>query len=57
MGIRKTATNTSLFQSIGVTVTEGNPVYSFDSQLTETFQNDFSIISRWRLQLGLRFVF
>jgi len=56
-GVRQTATNTSLFQPIGVSVADGNPTYSFDTQLTETFQNDFSVISRWRLQMGLRFVF
>jgi len=56
-GVRRLATNTSLLQPIGVAVNEGNPTYSFDTELTETFQNDFSINSRWRLQMGLRFVF
>ncbi len=56
-GVRQLATNTSLFQPIAVSVTDGEPVYNFDSRLTETFQNDFSVNSRWRLQMGLRFVF
>jgi len=56
-GVRQLATNTSLFQPIAVGVTNGKPVYNFDARLTETFQNDFSVNSRWRLQMGLRFIF
>lgn len=56
-GVRQLATNTSLLQPIAVSVNEGNPVYNFDARLTETFQNDFSVNSRWRLQMGLRFIF
>lgn len=56
-GVRQSATNTSLFQPIGVTVSEGVPEYSFDVEQKETFQNDFTINSRWRLQTGLRFIF
>jgi len=56
-GVRQLATNTSLFQPIAVSVTDGEPVYNFDARLTETFQNDFSVNSRWRLQMGLRFIF
>jgi len=56
-GVRQGATNTSLFQPIAVSVADGEPVYNFDTRLTETFQNDFSVNSRWRLQMGLRFIF
>ena len=56
-GVRQFATGTSLAQPIGVSVTDGNPVYSFDTDLTNTFFNDFSAASRWRMQLGLRYIF
>ncbi|MCG8328355.1 MAG: TonB-dependent receptor [Chitinophagales bacterium] len=54
-GVRQLPTNT---QPIGVAVLEdGTPVYSFDTSLTDTFTNDFSLLSRWQLQLGLRYIF
>ncbi len=57
-GVRQYATTTSLAQVIGVSVdADAVPTYSFDSALTQTFQNDFSIASRWRLQTGLRYIF
>ncbi|NNE15729.1 MAG: TonB-dependent receptor [Saprospiraceae bacterium] len=56
-GVRQFATGTSLAQPIGVAVTDGVPVYSFDTAQTSTFFNDFSVNSRWRMQLGLRYSF
>lgn len=56
-GVRQLATGTSLAQPIAVSVADGDPTYTFDSSLTSTFQNDFNIRSRWRLQLGLRYIF
>lgn len=56
-GVRQFATNTSLAQPIAVSVADGVPTYSFDASNTSTFQNDFSVSSRWRLQLGLRYSF
>jgi hypothetical protein len=54
-GVRQLPTNT---QPIGVSVNdEGTPVYSFDTNLTSTFVNDFSLLSRWQLQVGLRYIF
>ena len=35
----------------------GDPVYSFDPSLTKTFSDDFSLLSRWQMQLGVRFIF
>ena len=54
-GVRQLPSNT---QPIGVTVDgTGNPVYSFDPALKNTFTNDFSLASRWQVQFGLRYVF
>ncbi len=36
---------------------EAEPVYSFDTSLKETFYNDYSLISRWQVQMGLRYIF
>lgn len=45
-------------QPVGVSIQEdGSPIYSFDPSLTSTFTNDFSLLSRWQGQLGLRFRF
>ena len=54
-GVRKNPTNT---QPIGVsTDADGNVTYSFDPSLVHTYTNDFSLLSRWQAQFGLRFVF
>ena len=53
-GVRQFPTNT---QPIGVNVADGVPTYSFDTNLQNTFTNDFSLASRWQLQLGLRYIF
>lgn len=53
-GVRQFPTNT---QPIGVSTTDGVPTYSFDTNLTNTFTNDFSLGSRWQLQVGLRYIF
>jgi hypothetical protein len=54
-GVRQFPTNT---QPIGVFINDnGDPVYSFDTNLTDTFTDDFSLLSRWQLQLGLRYIF
>jgi len=46
-------------QPIGVSVDPSShvPTYSFDTTQTETFRNDFSLLSRWQVQGGLRFIF
>ncbi len=54
-GVRQFSTTT---QPIGVSIQEdGSPVYSFDQALTNSFTNDFSLLSRWQMQLGLRYSF
>ncbi|MEL6356638.1 MAG: TonB-dependent receptor, partial [Bacteroidota bacterium] len=47
-GVRQFPTNT---QPVGVSFNDqGEPVYSFDPELTSTFTNDFSLLSRWQMQ-------
>ncbi|MCO6493977.1 MAG: carboxypeptidase regulatory-like domain-containing protein [Phaeodactylibacter sp.] len=54
-GVRQLPTNT---QPIGVTVDDSKiPTYSFDPTLVSTFTDDFSLLSRWQLQAGLRYIF
>ena len=54
-GVRQFPTTT---QPIGVQIQgDGSPLYSFDTTLTDSFTNDFSLLSRWQMQLGLRFRF
>ncbi len=56
-GVRRRATNTGLAQPIAVSVTDGVPVYTFDTALKQTFFDDFGLNSRWQAQLGLRYTF
>lgn len=55
-GVRRLPVNT---QPLGVSVDKatGVPTYSFDTNLKETFGQDFSLLSRWQAQVGLRFIF
>lgn len=54
-GVRQFPVNT---QPIGVSVdANGNPTYGFDESLTSSLANDFSLLSRWQIQLGLRYIF
>ncbi len=54
-GLHQIPVNT---QPIGVSVDNaGVPTYSFDATQTQTFTNDLSLLSRWQMQFGLRFVF
>ncbi|MFT4667252.1 MAG: hypothetical protein ACI8YQ_004149 [Polaribacter sp.] len=58
-GVRQFATQTSLAQPLGVAVDPVTlePTYGFDDNLTQTFFDDFSRLSRWQLQFGLRYEF
>ena len=56
-GVRQRASNTGLTQPIAVAVTDGNPVYTFDTSREQTFFNDFGLNSRWQAQIGLRYIF
>jgi len=44
---------------IGVTVdpVSSIPTYTFDGTVTETFAYDTSLLSRWQMQFGLRYIF
>ncbi|MDP3312626.1 carboxypeptidase regulatory-like domain-containing protein [Lutibacter sp.] len=45
-------------QPIGVTVDgAGNPTYSFDQNLIQSYVIDSSLLSRWQVQFGLRYIF
>ncbi|MDJ0644860.1 MAG: TonB-dependent receptor [Flavobacteriaceae bacterium] len=45
-------------QPLGVNVdASGVPTYTFDTTLTETFGSDTSLLSRWQMQFGLRYIF
>ena len=44
-------------QPVGVTVDGNVPTYSFDTTQKSTFVDDFSLASRWQIQLGLRYIF
>jgi hypothetical protein len=54
--VEQFASRTGLAQPIGVEFVGGKPVYSFADQKT-TFFNDFSLESRWKMQVGLRYSF
>jgi hypothetical protein len=57
-GVRQFATQTGLAQPIAVSVdAAGKPTYQFDVSQKQTFFNDFSLLSRWNMQLGLRYSF
>jgi Carboxypeptidase regulatory-like domain len=54
-GVRQLPTTT---QPLGVSFdAAGKPVYKFDTAIKDTFVNDFSLLSRWQMQLGLRYNF
>jgi len=46
-------------QPIGVTVDPMTsiPTYTFDPNLVDTFGYDASLLSRWQVQFGLRYIF
>jgi Carboxypeptidase regulatory-like domain/TonB dependent receptor len=56
-GVRQFASQTGLNQQLAVSVDKGVPTYEFDLTPRQTFVNDFSLSSRWQMQLGLRYTF
>lgn len=56
-GVRERATLTGLAQPISVANVDGSPVYSFSTDLKQTFFNDFGLDSRWQAQIGIRYIF
>ncbi len=55
-GVRQIPTTT---QPLGVTAVDasGVPTFSFDTNIKDSFVQDFSLLSRWQMQLGLRYSF
>lgn len=56
-GVRQLASSTRLVQPLGVSVESGMPTYSFDASQRKTYFNDFTLNSRWQMQVGLRYRF
>lgn len=44
-------------QLLGVSVTDNTPVYTFDQNLQDTFTARTNELSRWRAQIGVRYIF
>ncbi|KIC96437.1 TonB-dependent receptor [Flavihumibacter solisilvae] len=53
-GVRQLPINS---QPVGVSVVNNTPIYSFDTAQQTTFVDDFSLLSRWQIQFGLRYIF
>ena len=56
-GVRKLATTTGYYQPLSVSVAGNVPTYQFDPSQTKTFTTSPELISRWQIQLGLRYIF
>lgn len=56
-GVRKYATTSGYFQPISVNYNNNAPTYTFDPSTTKTFSTSPDLISRWQMQIGLRFIF
>jgi hypothetical protein len=56
-GVRKYATTSGYYQPLSVSYNNNSPVYQFDPSLTSTFVDSPDLLSRWQMQLGLRFIF
>lgn len=56
-GDRQFASQTGLLQPVSVSVANGEPTYSFDTAQKSTYFTDFSLASRWQMQVGLRYSF
>lgn len=56
-GVRKYATTSGYFQPISVNYNNNSPTYTFDPSTRRTFIASPDLISRWQMQVGLRFIF
>ncbi len=56
-GVRKYASTASYYQPLTVNYNNNNPTYIFDPTLKNTFISSPELISRWQLQVGLRYIF
>ena len=55
-GVRKLPTTTNPISVSGVD-NNNVPYFSFDSNLQDTYIDDVSILSKWQLQIGVRYIF
>jgi hypothetical protein len=55
-GVRQIPATTQPLGVVGVDGT-GVPTFSFDTNIKNTFVQDFSLLSRWQMQIGLRYSF
>lgn len=58
-GVRKVATNSGFVQPISVNGFNGTgqPIFTFDPSLKNTFNSSPDLISRWQMQFGMRYIF
>ena len=56
-GVRKYATTSGYYQPLSVSYNSNAPTYQFDPALKTTFIDSPDLLSRWQIQLGLRFTF
>lgn len=56
-GVRKYATTSGYYQPISVNLNNNSPSYTFDPSTRNTFTTSPDLISRWQMQVGLRFIF
>ena len=56
-GVREYATTSGYFQPIGVSYNNNSPIYTFDPTQYSTFVSSPDLLSRWQMQLGLRYIF
>ncbi len=56
-GVRKYATTSGYFQPLSVSYNNNAPTYQFDPSQKTTFVDSPDLLSRWQIQLGLRFNF
>ncbi|MBC7778383.1 MAG: TonB-dependent receptor [Phycisphaerae bacterium] len=55
-GVRRIPSTTQPLGVVGVDA-NGVPTFSFDTNIKDSFVQDFSLLSRWQMQLGLRYSF
>jgi Carboxypeptidase regulatory-like domain len=56
-GVRKYATTSGYYQPLSVSYNSNAPTYQFDPSQKTTFIDSPDLLSRWQVQLGLRFNF
>lgn len=55
-GVRQLTNNTSPISVNGID-NNGTPWLSFDTSLEDSYINDFSLASKWQMQIGIRWIF